>query len=62
MTVKAGYLTPLLHVADVERSLRFYALLGFDTVGERWRKVTVAKGDGAFIRAAGISAHSSAAA
>ena len=22
MTVKAGYLTPLLHVADVERSLR----------------------------------------
>lgn len=32
MSVKAGYLTPLLHVADVERSLRFYALLGFETV------------------------------
>ena len=32
MTVKAGYLTPLLHVADVERSLRFYALLGFQNV------------------------------
>lgn len=32
MSVKAGYVTPLLHVADVERSLRFYALLGFETV------------------------------
>lgn len=32
MTVKAGYATPLLHVADVERSLRFYALLGFEAV------------------------------
>ena len=32
MVVKAGYLTPLLHVADVERSLRFYELLGFETV------------------------------
>jgi catechol 2,3-dioxygenase-like lactoylglutathione lyase family enzyme len=32
MTVKAGYSTPMLHVADIERSLRFYALLGFETV------------------------------
>lgn len=32
MTVKAGYSTPLLHVADVERSLQFYTLLGFETV------------------------------
>jgi catechol 2,3-dioxygenase-like lactoylglutathione lyase family enzyme len=31
MTVKAGYWTPLLHVADIERSLRFYSLLGFET-------------------------------
>jgi catechol 2,3-dioxygenase-like lactoylglutathione lyase family enzyme len=32
MTVKAGYSTPMLHVADVERSLRFYSLLGFETI------------------------------
>lgn len=32
MTVKAGYVTPLLHVAEVERSLRFYALFGFETI------------------------------
>jgi hypothetical protein len=32
MPVKAGYSTPLLQVEDVQRSLRFYALLGFETV------------------------------
>jgi len=32
MTVKAEHSTPLLHVADVERSLCSYALLGFETV------------------------------
>jgi len=32
MTAKAGYSTPMLHVADVGRSLRFYALLGFETI------------------------------
>ncbi|MDX1439535.1 MAG: VOC family protein [Rubricoccaceae bacterium] len=32
MTVKAGYATLLLHVTDVERSLHFYALLGFEAV------------------------------
>jgi catechol 2,3-dioxygenase-like lactoylglutathione lyase family enzyme len=32
MTVKAGYVTPLLHVADVERSLQFYCHLGFEIV------------------------------
>jgi catechol 2,3-dioxygenase-like lactoylglutathione lyase family enzyme len=32
MSVKSGYSTPLLQVANVERSLRFYALLGFDVV------------------------------
>lgn len=32
MTIRAGWSTPLLHVADVERSLRFYSLLGFQTV------------------------------
>jgi catechol 2,3-dioxygenase-like lactoylglutathione lyase family enzyme len=37
MLPKAGYSTPLLHVADIARSLRFYELLGFeliDTEGE----------------------------
>ncbi|MGH9556169.1 MAG: VOC family protein [Terriglobales bacterium] len=32
MSVKATYSTPLLHVAEIERSIRFYELLGFATV------------------------------
>ena len=32
MTAKAGYSTPMLHVADIARSLRFYELLGFETI------------------------------
>ena len=32
MSVKAGYSTPLLHVAEIERSIQFYELLGFSTV------------------------------
>lgn len=32
MSVKAGYFTPLLHVTEIERSIRFYELLGFVTV------------------------------
>jgi len=32
MTVKAGYSTPMLHVAEIERSIRFYELLGFTAV------------------------------
>jgi hypothetical protein len=32
MPVKACYSTPLLHVVEIERSLKFYALLGFETV------------------------------
>jgi hypothetical protein len=31
-SVKAGYLTPGLHVADIEESIRFYELLGFTTI------------------------------
>ena len=31
-TPKAGYLTPLLHVADIDTSIRFYELLGFKVV------------------------------
>src|SRR5262245_58556900 len=32
MTVKAGWSTPMLHVSEVERSIRFYRLLGFELV------------------------------
>jgi len=32
MTPKAGYSTPLYHVAEIERSIRFYELLGFTTI------------------------------
>lgn len=32
MNVKAGYSTPVFHVAEIERSLRFYELLGFVTI------------------------------
>ena len=29
---KAGYFTPMLHVAEIERSIRFYELLGFELI------------------------------
>src|SRR5690348_4520319 len=32
MPPKATYSTPLLHVADIETSIRFYELLGFTTI------------------------------
>jgi hypothetical protein len=32
MPVKATYSTPMLHVADIEHSIRFYELLGFTTI------------------------------
>ena len=32
MTVKASYLTPILQVTDIQRSIRFYSLLGFETI------------------------------
>jgi len=32
MSVKVGYSTPMLHVAEIERSIQFYELLGFVTV------------------------------
>ena len=34
MPVKAGYSTPLLHVADVRRSIAFYQLLGFELIDD----------------------------
>jgi predicted enzyme related to lactoylglutathione lyase len=32
MTAKATYSTPMLHVAEIENSIRFYELLGFTTI------------------------------
>lgn len=32
MSAKAGYSTPMLHVNEVERSIRFYELLGFTLI------------------------------
>ncbi len=32
MAPKAGYSTPMLHVAEIEKSIRFYQLLGFETI------------------------------
>src|SRR5262245_20111669 len=32
MNARAGWSTPMLHVAEVERSIRFYRLLGFELV------------------------------
>lgn len=29
---KAGWFTPMLHVAEIERSIRFYELLGFELI------------------------------
>src|SRR5262245_26614262 len=52
MTAKAGWSTPMLHVAEVERSIRFYRLLGFELVdvqGEKdcplaWARMSTADG------------------
>lgn len=56
MLPKAGYSTPLLHVADIARSLRFYELLGFeliDTEGEplNWARMHCEGGAMMFVRA-----------
>ena len=34
MAPKAGYCTPMLHVKNVEESVRFYRLLGFEVVDQ----------------------------
>src|SRR5262252_1161682 len=52
MSAKAGWSTPMLHVADVGRSIRFYRLLGFELVdveGEAgrppgWARMSTADG------------------
>jgi hypothetical protein len=32
MTVKADYSTPMLHLAEIEKSIEFYERLGFTTI------------------------------
>jgi len=56
MPVQAGFSIPTLHVADVERSIRFYQLLGFatsDTDGSEplgWARMQCDGGAIAFLR------------
>jgi len=38
MSAKVGYSTPVLHVAEIERSIHFYELLGLVTVDTDRRK------------------------
>ncbi|HXE90772.1 MAG TPA: VOC family protein [Terriglobales bacterium] len=57
MPPKVGYSTPLLHVAEIERSIRFYGLLGFVTVDTDrcdplgWARVHCEGGAVMFLRA-----------
>jgi len=59
MIAKAGYSTPLLHVAEIERSIRFYELLGFVTVDTDrctpigWARLHCEGGAVMFLRAEG---------
>jgi predicted enzyme related to lactoylglutathione lyase len=66
MTVKAGYSTPILHVAEIEKSIGFYELLGFTTVDTDrckplgWARMHCEGGALMFLRAEGplaASAH-----
>jgi hypothetical protein len=36
MTAKATHSTPMLHVAEIEKSIPFYERLGFAEGGSRW--------------------------
>jgi len=57
MSVKAGYSTPILHVAEIERSMPFYERLGFeliDTDGTQplgWARMHCEGGAVMFLRA-----------
>ncbi len=56
----AGYLTPMLAVADVERSIRFYELLGFMLVSQQgsdpigWARMHCEGGAVMFLRSQGF--------
>ncbi|CAN5596377.1 hypothetical protein BH10ACI4_BH10ACI4_34530 [soil metagenome] len=57
MPYKAGYATPILHVADIGQSIRFYELLGFTTIDTDrctplgWARLHCEGGAVAFLRA-----------
>ena len=59
MTIKAGYSTPMLHVAEIEKSICFYELLGFTTVDTDrctplgWARMHCEGGAVMFLRAEG---------
>jgi catechol 2,3-dioxygenase-like lactoylglutathione lyase family enzyme len=56
-TPKAGYVTPMLHVKDVEASVRFYELIGFTLIDDDgcrpigWARMHCEGGALAFLRA-----------
>jgi hypothetical protein len=57
MSVKAGWSTPMFHVAAIEKSIRFYELLGFKTIDTDrceplgWARLQCAGGAVMFLRA-----------
>jgi catechol 2,3-dioxygenase-like lactoylglutathione lyase family enzyme len=58
MGAKVGYSTPLLHVAEIEKSIGFYELLGFTTIDTdrrhplEWARLHCEDGSGVmFLRA-----------
>ena len=57
MSIKTSYSTPLMHVADIETSIRFYELLGFVTIDTDrckplgWARLHVDGGAVMFVRA-----------
>jgi glyoxalase/bleomycin resistance protein/dioxygenase superfamily protein len=59
MTAKVSYSTPMLHVAEIERSVQFYELLGFVTVDTDrckplgWARIHCEGGAVMFLRAEG---------
>jgi len=59
MSAKVGYSTPMLHVAEIEKSITFYELLGFVTVDTDrcqplgWARVHCEGGALMFLRAEG---------
>lgn len=54
---KAGYSTPMLHVAEIEKSIRFYELLGFTLINTDdckplgWARIECVGGALMFLRA-----------
>ncbi len=57
MTAKATYSTPMLHVAEIENSIRFYELLGFAVIDSEgcnplgWARLHCESGSIMFLRA-----------